>query len=372
MSLHFVCGLDGSGKTLYAMRLIEEELRNGNRHVVTNVAIRFPELNEYCQGCNVMERVRVISPEETQHFWRRRPQMWDVIPPDVEARKRGSIVLSDMSRCRRGNEECLTCDLPGVLFVIDEIHVFFGAREWAKTGLEARDYITQHRKMGRNSDDVIAITQVITQVDRAFRDMGKNFTYLTNLTDRMLLGFKLPSRFLTATYLRPPTGAASDLALMRSTFTIDAKGLAGCYDTAAGMGIVGGLADVGKRRKGLPFWLLPTGVVCLGLSVWGAVVLGMHAAAGAGKRMIQGAVPAISAAVPASLVARPEPASAPAPTQSAVAGRERVRRMTGFTCFDGEYRVTLDDGRVVRSSDSRMTYLDPETCVYGGQRYEMR
>ena len=49
MSIHFISGKPGGGKTLYSVRLILDELVNGSRPIVTNVSLNLGRLNEYLQ-----------------------------------------------------------------------------------------------------------------------------------------------------------------------------------------------------------------------------------------------------------------------------------------------------------------------------------
>ena len=50
MSIHFVSGKPGGGKTLYGLKLIVEELVLGKREIFTNVPLNLPELNAYVQA----------------------------------------------------------------------------------------------------------------------------------------------------------------------------------------------------------------------------------------------------------------------------------------------------------------------------------
>ena len=50
MGIHFISGKPGGGKSLYATKLVFEELRFGARHIVTNLALNIGELNAYYQA----------------------------------------------------------------------------------------------------------------------------------------------------------------------------------------------------------------------------------------------------------------------------------------------------------------------------------
>ena len=205
MSVHFITGKPGGGKSLYAVRLIADELRIGCRPVVTNVSLRLGELNEYLQRdgrfpeSGVVGRVQLLSDDETKRFWRVRPYL------DVDgAWQIARIGDTSETDWKAGKRPCLqVAGCGGVLYVIDELHLFFSAREWASTGAEALFYLSQHRKLG---DDVVCVTQAVGHVDKQFRNLAQDFTTLRNLGKEKWKLFRGPRAFLRQTYLSVPTG----------------------------------------------------------------------------------------------------------------------------------------------------------------------
>jgi hypothetical protein len=97
------------------------------------------------------------------------------------------------------------------------------------------------------------LTQSIQNVDKQFRSLAHDFTYLRNHGKESIpfLGglFRGLSMFSRDTYLEPFTG--NQTSIETRTFKLDAKGLASCYDTAAGVGIQGAGADTAEKRRGL-------------------------------------------------------------------------------------------------------------------------
>ena len=250
MSIHFIGGKPGGGKTLYSVRLIVDELVYGTRPVITNAALRLPELGIYLQRefpekvIDVMSRVWLMTEEQTKRFWKVRPG-WA-----------GYEELSaDDWRMGKTPDYSGVCD-QGVFYVIDEVHNFFGAREWTETGRDARHYLSQHRKL---NDTVVCITQATRNVDRVFRSLAQDFTHIRNLGKEQLGLFRLPRLFVRKTFGCEP-GPTSQ-AMESGSFTLDVSGLASCYDTAAGVGIHSRVADQGERRKGLPFVFGVVGLV---------------------------------------------------------------------------------------------------------------
>jgi len=80
-------------------------------------------------------------------------------------------------------------------------------------------------------------------------------------------------RFKRATYQSQPTGGSNQVPNEEASFLMDAKGIASCYDTAAGVGVLGRGADTGKKKKGLhPLWMaffILAGIVALKFAMKG-------------------------------------------------------------------------------------------------------
>lgn len=111
-------------------------------------------------------------------------------------------------------------------------------------------YLSQHRKLG---DDVVCITQAIGNVDKQFRSVAQDFTYIKNLSKQKVGLFYLPALFMRNTYAQPATDNSK--AMETGSFTMDVSGIASCYDTAKGVGIHGRAgADTNSRKKGF-HWL---------------------------------------------------------------------------------------------------------------------
>src|SRR5207237_748926 len=120
------------------------------------------------------------------------------------------------------------------------------------------------RKLG---DEVMFVTQHVRNVDTQLRRVAQDFSYVKNLKKVKLPLFfgiiKAPSIFVCSTYLEERTGAVGQEAMQVRSFRLDASGVASCYETAAGVGVMGAAADTNDKAKGLPFWTLPLVVVAL-------------------------------------------------------------------------------------------------------------
>lgn len=265
MSIHFISGKPGGGKTLYAVRLIVDELVKGRRPVVTNVSLKLGALSKYWQDkypgsydrtfCrqplagtvveHISDRVRVITDEDLSFFYTFRGNGITLARPgkddDIPKLKRIFAGVNDI----------------GVFYVLDEVHIAFNSRAWAETGKGVLFYLSQHRKL---SDDVICITQNVKNVDRQFRSVAQDYTYLKNLSKIKWGMFRPPAYFVRSTYFEPATPTSTPLGV--GQFRLDLEGLAACYDTAAGVGINGlSGADSGERKTGIPWYYFVGGIL---------------------------------------------------------------------------------------------------------------
>jgi len=245
VSLHFLSGKPGGGKSYRALMLIEDELLNGKRHVVTNLSVDVPALRQYHADKGKtwdLERLHIISEDQTRKFYTFRPGYRVTENPDAE------FAGKSLTFERLQDQEPV-----GVLYVLDEVHLFFNAREFAKVGRGLTFYLSQHRKLG---DDVIAVTQHVEKVDKQFRLDAQDFTFCRNTgKERFLLLFRGPEgRIVWATYLEH-SRVPGNKPMLQGTFGVDKAGLGKCYNTAAGVGISARGADTGERRSGLKWYI---------------------------------------------------------------------------------------------------------------------
>jgi hypothetical protein len=239
--INFVGGKPGGGKTLYSfIYFILEELMNGKRGVVTNVSIRWDRLQEYINENHsspflLETRLRILSEAEMPSFYRYRVRL--DLPVDAEG-----LPVFD---CADG----------GAVYVLDELHLFFNARAWKDTGKGALFYLSQHRKL---SDDVVCITQAISNVDKQFRSVAQDFSYISNHRTQKFRGFRRGSGFRLHKY--QDVASKTDIPCEILDFPLDLK-KAALYDTSGGVGIPAGhAADLGRKARGLPLrilWLVP-------------------------------------------------------------------------------------------------------------------
>lgn len=371
MSIHFISGKPGGGKSLYGLKLIVEELVLGKRAIFTNIPLNVPALNVYLQerypGASVdIFRIRILADEEVALFWTFRP---------------GAVRIPRLTK-----EQWVRGELPsyagasdgGVMYVIDEVHNFFGARQWAQTGQDVLFYLSQHRKL---SDTVICITQAIGNVDKQFRSVTQDFTFLRNLSKESYGRFRLPGIFVRKTFSSPPTDTAQPMET--GTFRLDVSGLASCYDSAQGVGIHGRSADKGEVGKGLSMWWYFVLVAVAAVVIFGVVprvvagvftrplrALPVVGVVGSSKVGTSAVVSRSEYQMPSQNVVFAPPVVTP-PVEREL--KAVVREMTGFVKLDRGYLILLSDGETVSTAEpGRVSFLCARYVVLDGLTNYMR
>lgn len=354
--IEFFIGKTGGGKSYLALREIAQFLANHpDGYVVTNLSIQIGKLNALLKRRHpaiepdVVGRVRLLTDLETRQFYLHRERGNDLAPVSKEDER--ELRFPDFNGAARRS-----CQ---VLYVVDEAHIFFDAREWANVGLTLNFFASQHRKF---RCDVIFITQFLDQVEKRLRNHSTQFRECQNWGMRRLAWWKLPSVFrVRLTYKAPPCPPEHT-----ETHRIDPE-LAECYDTTAGVGVVGGFKPDEKRRKGLPFWTLPA-AVAVGLFGLGfsPEIIGWYVRRAAGDAdraavVSAGGVPSVVAREDSAAVASPPPPpstpSTPTTAAPTVDGSPVVR-VVGYAARSDRALVWLSDGRVLTESHPAFGGID--------------
>ena len=343
--IHFVTGKPRGGKSLYGMRQVLDELVYGVRPVITNLPINLGALNSYIQTkypwakVDIFRRIRFLDDAQCKKFFLYRGYDAAGVEVNVPDTK---LPLDYSSGAVFGP----------VLYVIDEIHLFFNAREFADTGKACLWYVSQHGKLG---DDLIAITQFVGNVDRQFRVLAQDFTAVRNLANEKFGMFRLPGVFTRRVYQEVPTPSSTPTET--STFQLDLKGIASCYNTAQGVGIMG-RGDMGRRKKGIPWYysiLLAAAVIALLIITPHYLIKGISRAMvyAAGGANFTGAVP-VPSAVATNQTAMPGtnamsqtsiPDTVPAKKQDEP---EKIY-VTGYTQLGDQHKIYLSNNTVYNS-----------------------
>jgi len=373
MSIHFISGKPGGGKTLYSVKLILEELRWGRRLVVTNVSLNLGRLNEYLQktfpkeDIDLHSRIKLLDENQAKEFWKHRTRIYEA---PVEQGGFTMLVQQDV----------------GAFIVLDELHLFFNAREWMNTGPACLHYLSQHRKLG---DDVICITQHVENVDKQFRSVAQDFTLIVNGFKTRVGLFRGLPMFHRYTFSSPPNG----LKLQPDDtghFRLDAKGIASCYDTAAGIGVHGRAADKEAKPKGLhPLWFPVLGIAAILIIIFGVKGCNKAVQASMSKKSDAAAHPSPASqsdakqgegvAPASSEVAQPHTPPQQLHREQSFGGvadrplvvQKLVRKLRNSqgVVYETRVRVVLSDGRVYESSGDELEVVTDSRVKISGEWY---
>lgn len=360
--INFICGRPGGGKSLFAVMQLCEELRRSERTIVTNLALKLPELAEWCfrnieRPVDLSARVRLLDDDQVRQFYLYRPGM-----ECTDRMVKGGMDVPDLTAFQ---------SLPyGCLYVIDEAHLFFGAREWQRVGPDVQFFLSQHRKLGC---DVMFITQHPEKCDKNFRRDAQDFTIVRNLgMERMFGGVSLHGRFRRATYLDIPRGNGTDTPTETGFFRLKVAEYGCLYDTSAGVGLVGRV-DTHEVKKGRsPIWWAVGAVAILccvamipkALGAFSSWVSGAFISSS--SKIAQKVAGATGAATPSPAGQAPSPVTAlsPGALSLSVPGRPGPgNREGGRDSLSGELELTgvvffyrpdlcswrLSDGRLITS-----------------------
>jgi hypothetical protein len=378
MAIHFVTGKPGGGKSYFTVRQIVEELRRSERQIITNVALNLDALAEYChenieKPVDVNKRIRMLTEAEVYTFWRCFVGM----------------TITKTRRLGEGQDKPFVTDYAeletlssyeGALFIIDEVHLYFSARDWQKTGPDCEFFFSQHRKL---KSDVFLVTQHCEKVDKNMRRNAQDFTVLRNMeTEKLWMGVTFKKTLRRATYLQQPV--RGDAPMESGYFRLDVAGLGKLYNTAAGVGIVGRL-DVRENHGGRGIWVWVALAVVAALCAWVfPQVVGFGA-----KKFINGAqvgtvtaftntIPKLDAERSQERVTRPVLAAVGvdlgaqrtnrvenAPPPARVSGLVPAYPERGFVIF-------LSDGRKYKTIDGEVNLIARDHVLIGTNRYEMR
>lgn len=247
-------GEPGAGKTYFIMRLLELlAQKDEQRPIVAFSAINTGALNALLQkryGSTMAHRLKVLPLNQLcRKFYTER---FDQTLQIIEETEEGTGYKSYNLDPRQSVDH-------GVIYILDEVHNWFRARDWNKTGGECLWYLSQHRQMG---DDIYMITQNRGNLDVGFTRLAEKFILVTNCERRKFHGMRLWRGFRWDEY--PDEPAPGDVSQDHGYYQMDLE-LAKCYTTAAAARSMFNLGDTKRRERGpqllvvLPLVLLAIG-----------------------------------------------------------------------------------------------------------------
>lgn len=374
MSIFYICGKPGSGKSYLGVKQIIEELSdpNSDRFIVTNIVLKLPEIAEWLHQnvkheVNLDERIRILDDAEAGEFWLYEPHREFENRKTIQMRRRSYDVPDFEDRAERGT-----------LYVIDEVHNYFGARDWQNTGPDATFFLSQHRKL---LCDVIFITQHPEQTDKALRRLAQEYMSVRNLSREPMMGFNLASWFGSFRFVRSLNSPQSaNPATFDSGFVdLQPEVYGRFYDTMQGVGIAGRVTPPAKHSRGRSLWWLfvPIGGFLVGLYLLFAH-LGQinHAISyGLGRALFKGSSAMVSkVGLPVSSNAVTQPSavpSLPASVAAAVDGAAPEIYCVGFCALPGSVIAWMSDGSSVTPADG-LQKIERLRVWISGKAYPVR
>lgn len=245
--LYLKTGKKGGGKSLDLVGVLLDVLEKEKRNVVTNLPLYLEEVQdemiERGASVDVLSRVTILEPEQTRLFFLHRGSgvvLKETGDKDVPI----DFSPLESSECPQGAKS--------VAYFIDEVQLVYPVRGWKGVPEALQFYNTQERKLG---DDTWCAAQVLTHVDKQFRELPQEYHYVRNLSKEKFGRFKRGDNFEREVHYYPKT-RGDEVAPEKQTFTLRVDRVARCYNTSAGIGISGQNADKGKKAKGWPLWSL--------------------------------------------------------------------------------------------------------------------
>ena len=419
MSIFYICGKPGGGKSYLGVRQIVEELGipTSDRYIVTNIELIFgdremvedaplpwlwrnfgwllrrlgkfpPEaaqirtlkgLATYCHEhfeheVNLRERIRILDDSESGEFW--------LYEPGRKFEKRKKIKVGKHERDVPDFEDRAE---RGCLYVIDECHNYFPAREWQLTGNDATFFLSQHRKL---NCDVILITQHPEQCDKALRRLAQEYMTVRNLSREPFLGFNLASWFGEFRFLRMLNSPQSgNPCVFDSGFvSLNTEEIGALYDTMQGVGIAGRV--VAKRElRGRSLWWLVLPMAGFAVAAWAVLThvseINHAVASGLGKVLFHASTNMVAAvhlpqAAPSTVSQAPAPLASISPTTATVhegpvlGPTEPTNEVycIGYCLFRGPVAY-LSDGSVVTADDG-LQKIERARVTISGRVYPVR
>lgn len=360
--IKFVVGKPGGGKSLYAVVKLIEELRSSNRCIITNLALKMEPWvdgkgiarkgllrtlkDKYGDEFDAHRRIVLLDDQKVRKFFlyrRRINYQGEIEELEVQTRK---------ERVGDGNKVYERFFLEGswgCYYVIDEVHEFYNSRMWTETGTLVLSWASQSRRSG---DDALLLTQHPDFVETNLKKAAQECTVLVNHRLMSASIFRQPDMISFRDYAVVPP-KRGDPSMRSGKLEFKRQEIYGCYDTAAGVGVSGSVADIGKRASGLHWSFFPlTAIAIIMMLAFGC------------RHINQTVLP--------KLVAYPnfgQGAKKLIPQQAAAAnqkGKEteprKVRSISNVyevkpdvfyqahTLLNGKLRVYLSDGRVLDSS----------------------
>jgi len=351
-------GSPGGGKTYGALKDMRDELLYGHRLCITNMPVHVDRLNAHLQkydqeaAPDLNQRLRIISDDDAKEFYRFRGVAG--IHPKV-----------DRAQSLAGNHVNYTES--SCAYYIDEAHIMFDAREWTQTGPELTFYTSQHRKL---DDDCVFITQHPDQLEKRVRMLSQEFWIFNNFgMEKFATYFQKPSWFSCEVHRRIPTGLNPIPAQAVYRYKLD-KELADCYDTSAGVGIVGRKTHEKKPKESFSIYWLAVPLVVAAFALYQAPELLTRVVNSALSGTAKDATAKIEEKSPPAQTGGALSPSTPIPSTPATPDiPSRPLYVKSYAIRNGEAIVTLSDGQILTKETGLVRITKSMAYMKDGTKY---
>lgn len=375
-------GFPRAGKSRSMVKSIEWDLLNTQFYVVTNIKLHVGKLRRRLDKKgftgNLNARLCVLNNNNDfdliQNVYRvRGPGIYAGEASYDEHRRQ---VQFDWKTC---------CDNGGVHYYMDEWHEYMRADDWKFVGKPWDHYLTQHAKP---SDQFTWSSQKPKKVAIQFRDLTQQTLWYRNLgKEPWFWFFRGPKKIAWWTFFGCPTKFNAEDAMEPMKWetieegTHDCPSIEECYDTAAGVGVQGFMADIGEKTGRISVWWFAAIAVT---AFWAFFEFG--------DRLFSKAVGTVEPKLPAiqqrgtnatatSQSGSSQPGgtrnishlqqSEKLPDNQASPGQEPLY-VTGTAVENGRIRVIFSNGSFIRGSDSRLEAVRPDYVQVSGVKYFWR
>jgi hypothetical protein len=171
MSVYIFEGLPGNGKTLHLTALLLKDLRRG-KHCYTNIDIDLVKFNESSKQYRLIEFGTRRIPLFLMPLYVRSVLFLFPRKESLDKYYHRIYDIEDLKILKNGQ------------VYIDEIHLYFDARDWDKLDAEHRRVLAQHRHFGLN---IWGTTQAMTRVENILRQLTE-----TAFSIKKIIVFPIP------------------------------------------------------------------------------------------------------------------------------------------------------------------------------------
>lgn len=207
-----VTGKPGAGKSYFSVSCILAEIKGKNRNIVTNIPVNRKNIREKVGKDFYIYELQTFT-DNHLFFTQRGDYAYEL--------EQGDSQTIDFSKYLQEHDR-------GVVYIIDEAHLYFNSRNWKFMSLATLSFFTFIRHCG---DTLIYLTQKFSDVDAQLRGKTQSFNLLRNL-DKERLGFlKRGKGFRIYQYMSESDIGTGQKATQDFQFPFE-KSIGECYSTS--------------------------------------------------------------------------------------------------------------------------------------------